>query len=103
METGAHSRDADWQVNSMAPALQENHDDCVMNPESCHMTLSKMYKDSQSASDRKALKEEKEAADETATSMEDKMRNKKKKPSPLDGVDIKWLAIGLAAAYFLRR
>jgi len=87
----------------MASAIQENHDDCIRNPESCHMTLSKLYRDSQSSADRKSLKEEEDAAKEDAESMEKKMRKKPKKKSLLDDIDPKWLLAGAALLYFMRR
>lgn len=93
----------DWAVNTMASAIQETHDDCIRNPDSCHMTLSKMYSDSQSAADRKSLKEQEDAAKEDAESMEKKMKKKNKKKSPLDSIDPKWLLAGAALLYFMRR
>ena len=62
-----------------------------------------MYNDSQSASDRKALKEEEDAAKEDADSMTKKMKNKKKKKSPLADIDIKWVLAGAALLFFMRR
>lgn len=102
-DTGAHNRDSDWAVQAMGPALQANHDDLVGDELGSHMTLKQMYKNSQSKSDRAALKEEEDAAKEDADSMKDKMRSKPKQSSFWEDDNVKWVLAGAALLFFMRR
>jgi len=93
----------EWSSNFLSDAVQQSHDECVLNPDSCHSSLAQMYKDSQSDADRKQAKADKDANDETPLSMEAKMKSKSKNKSLLDGIDAKWLVAGALAIYLMRR